>query len=336
MDVEKEINKILWGRCLVKAFGSDCVSKTFTLRSLTISEQNQMDFLKDTVLQECKEDGILTGEELMSVMSETGAWTEDDDKEIEDLEREIRRLKYGIKQSEYHASKNKILSKKLKKAEFKLQTAQGEKSALLGNTADSRAEEFVRRYMIFMSATDKFGNQIWKTEEEFLLSTDSTLIDVLTLRYVENHIMSESNLREIARSGLWRFRWSASKNGESLFGKSIAEWSELQSALVYWSQFYDYVYESMDRPSEMVIANDAALDAWYSDQSKEQGSKASSLSSKNDHQEQFIVVPDGDKETIDKINNMNSNTSKDTISRERKQIKEQGSISEWDLRKGGQ
>ena len=68
MDIEKEINKILWGRCLVKAFGSDGVSKTFTLRSLTISEQNEIDFLKDTILQECKDDGILTRKELMSVM----------------------------------------------------------------------------------------------------------------------------------------------------------------------------------------------------------------------------------------------------------------------------
>jgi hypothetical protein len=336
MDIEKEINKILWGRCLVKAFGSDGVSRTFTLRSLTISEQNEINFLKDTILQECKDDGILTVKELMSVMSDTGAWTESDDKDIEDTVREIRKLKHGIMQSEYHMSKNKILKKKLKKSEFKLATLNSEKNALIGNTADSRAEELVRRYMIFMSATDKFGNQTWKTEKEFLLSTDSLLIDMLTLRYLENHIMSEADVREIARSGLWRFRWSASKNGESLFGKPISEWGELQSALVYWSQFYDYVYESMDRPSDMVIANDAALDAWSLDQNKGSSNKAASLSKNSNHQEQFIVVPDADQGTIDRVHDMNDKKSKDLISRERNKIKEKGSISEWDLRKGGQ
>jgi hypothetical protein len=159
---------------------------------------------------------------------------------------------------------------------------------------------------------------------------------MLTLRYLENHIMSEADVREIARSGLWRFRWSASKNGESLFGKPISEWGELQSALVYWSQFYDYVYESMDRPSDMVIANDAALDAWSLDQNKGSSNKAASLSKNSNHQEQFIVVPDADQGTIDRVHDMNDKKSKDLISRERNKIKEKGSISEWDLRKGGQ
>ena len=204
-------------------------------------------------------------------------------------------------------------------------------------TAESRAEEVVRRYMIFMSATDKFGKQTWATEEDFLASTDSYLVDLLTLRYLETHIMLEKDIREIARSGLWRFRWSASKNGESLFGKAVSEWSELQSALVYWSQFYDYVYESADRPNESIIENDAALDAWSKEQSEGSSKSSTSTAKMNSgHQEQFIVVPDGDGGTIKKVHDLNPRTSKEQLGRERKQIKEKGRVSEWDLRKKGQ
>ena len=336
MDIEKTVNKILWGRCLVKAHGIDGVSKTFTLRSLTIREQNELDFLKETILQECEEDGILNRKDLMKIMSETEAWTDSDDSEIERLEREVRKLNHGIVQAEYHVTRKKMLEKNLKKTQFKLQELNSQRTDLLGSTAEARSEEVVRRYMIFMSATDKFGKQIWDTEEAFLASTDSVLVDMLTIRYLQNHIMPEKEVRKIARSGLWRFRWSVSKNGESLFGGPISEWSELQSALVYWSQFYDYVYESMDSPSDMVIENDAALDAWVSDQNKGSSSNKSRKPVNDSHQEQFIVVPDADKSTIDKVYDMNDKKNKDLIRREREQIKEKGSVSEWDLRKKGQ
>jgi len=339
MDIEKAINKILWGRALVKANGRDGQEKTFTLRSLTLQEQNEIDFLRETVLQECKEEGILLEEELVNILAETGAWTEKDDANVKSLEKEVRRCQHGIRSAEFNATKRRLLEKKLSKTKEELSGLTEQRAALMALTAESRAEEFVRRYMIFMSATDKLGRQIWETEEDFLATTDFELVDCLTLKYLENHIMQEEDLRMVARSGMWRFRWSASKNGESLFGKPVAEWSELQSALVYWSQFYDFVFDSPDRPSDNIIENDNALDAWVRDQ---QGDSSGSSTASNAPkvkgaiQEQFIVVPDGDKETINKVHSMNSKADRRKISAERNEIKEKGRVSEWELRKGDQ
>ena len=68
MDIEKSINKILWGRALVKATDSSGAERVFTLRSLTLQEQNEIDFLKETILQECKEEGILAKDELLDYL----------------------------------------------------------------------------------------------------------------------------------------------------------------------------------------------------------------------------------------------------------------------------
>jgi len=334
MDTEKALKRILWGRALVRAVNATGEEGTFTLRSLTLEEQNEMEFLKETVLQECEDEGILFQEELEQILEETNAWTSEDDQGIEDLEREIRKCRHGIKQAEFNKTKRRLLEKKMPKFELDLEGRKLRKDSLFSLTAERRAEEFVRRYIVMKSSTDKFGKQIWETEEEFLSSTDAVLVDSLTVQYLENHVMSEKQIREIARSGSWRFRWSASKNGESLFGKSISEWTQLQDALVYWSQYYDYVYESPDRPNDMVIENDAALDAWVENQqSKDQS--GSGMSSKAGHQEQFIVVPDADKETIERVHGMNSKSNRKKISSERKEIKEKGRVSEWELRKKG-
>lgn len=329
MDVEKALKKILLGRSLVRLEG-----QTFTLRSLTLEEQNEMEFLKEITLQECEEDGILFEKELLELLEETDAWTSEDDQRIEDLEREIRKCKHGIKQAEFNKTKRRLLEKKMSGFDTELRDLKGQKDRLLDLTAERRAEEFVRRFIVMKSATDKFGRQIWKTEEDFLESTDSRLIDDLTTAYIETFLLPESDIREIARSGSWRFRWAASKNGESLFGKPVAEWNQLQENLVYWSQFYDYVFEHPERPNEMIINSDSALDAWVEEQDRKDSS-GSGMSSKAGHQEQFIVVPDGDKDTIDRVHGMNSKNNRKQISSERQEIKEKGRVSEWELRKKG-
>lgn len=331
MDIEKAVNRILWGKAIVE-ISRGGKKTSYVLRSLSLSEQNEIDFLKDSVLNECKENGILTEDELLQELEYAGAWTSDDEQQIKDIEKEIRRIKHNIKNCQFNVTKKKHLNRKLEKEEKNLSELRATKINILSCTAEARADEYARRYIIFNSSTDKMGNQIWETEEQFLESTDQELIDLLTIEYVNNHMMSEKQVREIARSQHWRFRWTASKNGESLFGKPISEWSDLQNNLVYWSQFYDFVYENPDAPSDDIIENDAALDAWFQDRDKK---KSPTSNAKNGHQEQFIVVPDGDKSTIESINKMNSKIDRDRISRERKEIKEKGRVSEWELRKKG-
>jgi hypothetical protein len=69
----------------------------------------------------------------------------------------------------------------------------------------------------------------------------------------------------IARHNLWKLRYTACvKTGVPLFDRSLVDYSVDQLSLCYWSNFYSSVYEMLpdERPSDSVIEDDEALDAF--------------------------------------------------------------------------
>ncbi len=86
---------------------------------------------------------------------------------------------------------------------------------------------------------------------------------------------------------MWRIRYvTATKTGDSLFGVPISEYSVDQLTLLYWSHFYQSIYEMMpdERPADTIIEDDQALDAymkdWHSDRNRD---AAASKAKKNKH-----------------------------------------------------
>jgi hypothetical protein len=71
------------------------------------------------------------------------------------------------------------------------------------------------------------------------------------------------------------------KTSEPLFGVPTSEYTLNQINLVYWSNFYQNIYEMMpeDRPSDMVIDDDDTLDAYmkayYEERSRQDATRKS-------------------------------------------------------------
>lgn len=335
MEIEKEIRKILWGKSIVSAKDCNGQSKTYVLRSLTMSEMNYLDFIYDQCFNESIESGLLSKEELDFFYKNNEIWTDEDEQELKDLKKEIAKQK-GLKSKlKANKTKIKILSNKIKKLEDKLSNMIAYKQDLDSCSAEKHAEEISNRHMIHLSATDKFGKRLWEEDEDFLNCTDEKLIYNLTINYYKNNFLSDKQLRKIARSGVWRYRWSASKNGESLFGKPISEWTSVQNHLVYWSQYYDYIYENPDRPDDATIEDDDSIDRWMENESKKnKKSRVSKKSNKNsEFVEDFIVVEDGDSETIKDIYDENTISSRQVINKTREQVQKNGKVNDWQVKK---
>jgi len=82
----------------------------------------------------------------------------------------------------------------------------------------------------------------------------------------------------------WRARWRAStKTSSPLFEGVTTDWNINQVALVFWSNFYDNIYEHPERPEQKIIDNDDLLDKWVEDQAKkmEENSRKNSKRYKN-------------------------------------------------------
>lgn len=78
---------------------------------------------------------------------------------------------------------------------------------------------------------------------------------------INNHDISVSEFRKLARHEDWRSYWSNNKN--NVFGIPAMEYSEDQKTICMYSRMYDNVYEHPEAPSETVIEDDDALDGWF-------------------------------------------------------------------------
>lgn len=342
--IQENIQQILWGKSFADVVDYIGEEHTFILRSLTIKESNFLNFLYNRELKNAQREGVLSYDQLKLLFQSQGIWGPEEKKEKENLERQQIMLKVQIKDAQFHTVKKKKLNKMLKEVEGKIKEINDMELSLFSVTAEQRAEECKRRYMVMMFTEDMYEQSYWRNEKSFMMSTDAILLVNLIVAYYKNNIYDEKKLRQIARSPEWRFRWLAAKHGENLFGRSIAEWSEMQNMVVYWSEFYDSIYDSMERPSEYIIEDDAACDAWMKDQGKKAATGATDSKKKNiyghkrakqnlNHSEHFVMVPRGDQEAVQKVQDMNPESIRSRLRNEYEQIKKGGGkrIKEWDL-----
>jgi hypothetical protein len=344
-EIKKIIEKILWGKSFVEIEDGEGDPHFFILRSLNIRESNLSRYIYDKELKDSIDNGILLKDELVEIYRNNEIWTPAHENRIEEIEKEEVLLCSQIKDLEFFPAKKKILNRKLNSIRKEREELLNEQNNIFYCSAESRAEEIMRRWIVMMSTENVKEQSYWKTEDEFMSESDSDLLYNLALGYYTNNLFEEKIIRQVARSPEWRFRWHIAKNGGDLFGKPIADWSETQNMLIYWSQFYDYVFDSLERPPDHVIENDETCDIWVRDESKriKSGSSASSNTKKNmfgtkksamkkNHQEQFIMVEPGNAESIKRVQEMNPTEIRNQLRRENQVIKEKGRISEWKLR----
>lgn len=346
LQVMDNIQQILWGKSFADVNDGNGEDHTFILRSLTIKESNFLNFLYNHELKYAQQEGILSYEQMKCLLEAQGVWTQADVEEIKELKLKKNRIKNQIKDAEFATTRKKNLNKALEQVEDQIKDLKTTEISLFLYTSEQRAEEYKRRHMVMLFTEDFNEQPYWSTQENFMKSTDALLLSNLTLAYFKNNLYNEKTLRQMARSSDWRFRWVAAKHGENLFGKSISEWSEMQNMLVYWSEYYDSIYESMERPADHIIEDDNACDSWMKEQNKKHSQGSNTDSNKNiyghkrakqnlDHSEHFIMVPRGDKEAIDKVQEMNAERVRDKLRKEYEQIKKVKDggrrIKEWNL-----
>lgn len=335
-NLSEKISQILWAKSFVDVFDYNNHEHTFVLRSLSIKENNYLNFIYEKELRHAQSLGILTQDQLRRLFRAQEVWGEKEEDRKEKLKEELIILGNQLKAAEFHTVQKKKIKKKIESAREELENLNKQEISLFSTSAENRAEEYKRRLMIFLFTETIDEKPFWGSKEQFMRDTDMTLLNNLIHAYFKNNIYDEKTLREIARSAEWRFRWMAAKHGEHLFGKPISEWSEMQNMLVYWSEYYDGIYESIERPPDYVIEDDASCDAWVKDQNKKAamsraGSKKKS-GQKLDHAERFVVVGKDDEEAIKKVHELNPDKVREQLRTEFEQIKKANKrVKEWEL-----
>ena len=339
-NIDKLIKRVCWGKVFIKID-----NKTYILRQLSIKEQNYIDFIHSSELQDGMNLGLVTEDELKKIYYKDETWTNNDENAINIFRKEIKKLngeKSSIRKNANTIIRLNKINKKIILLEQKLNDLINRKYDLFKDTAEHRANEQSQRLSSFYMLQDQEENQIWININEFNKYKDMIFIHQVINKYYSNCFLNEKTIRRIARSALWRYKWQMCKNSPfALFGKASYDLTMDQNNLIYWSQAYDIVYESMERPPKSTIENDSKLDVWFDIQSKKIENDAVSKhhgltkdipAGKVGHQELFILTQD--KDEVEEIQELNDPLTRAKVRNEQKKmLNKKDMITERELRK---
>jgi hypothetical protein len=280
LDKDQELSELLdsivWAHRIVTT--DDGLSYVF--RPLAVKERNMAAYVYKQSLQQAKTKGMLERAQLKRTAIKNELWPSSGDKDMKALREE---LSSSLKEAEKHKEANKnrrtetaalkkinkriaFVSEKIKELEV-LHTQHIDLPS-----AEYYAERERAAYILHCSAmTFPDMNAVWPQYADLQTETNRNLVVELLNLYFQTELSPESKIRELARSGLWRIKWTASKKNrgvKTLFGSEMYELTMDQFRLVYWSQIYDSAFEAMEPPSDNVIENDKLFDSWLEEQSE--------------------------------------------------------------------
>jgi hypothetical protein len=173
---------------------------------------------------------------------------------------------------------------------------------------ERKADEASLLYLTWAAVHSTSGDKYWETFEDFEKETDLVLRDRIRVAFINfNRGLPTVTVRFLARHNLWRVRYVAAlKTGGSLFCRDLNDLTPDQLGLLYWSNYYQSIYEMMpdDQPDDDIIRDDEALDRYMEQFAKMRerdrneskardgsGSLASKKLSAWDRGEELIITP---------------------------------------------
>jgi len=153
------------------------------------------------------------------------------------------------------------------KLENDLSEIKGQNEKYYYLSCERKADEEVIFYLSWAGSYNPDGSsKLWSTYEDFKNETDIPFRnEIITAFSVFNRGSSSETIRFLARHNLWRIRFIAAlKIGGSLFSRELSDLTPDQLALLYWSNYYQSIYEMLpdDQPDEATIKDDEALDKY--------------------------------------------------------------------------
>ncbi|RKY43066.1 MAG: hypothetical protein DRP85_00795 [Candidatus Makaraimicrobium thalassicum] len=341
-EIEQHILEILLGEAIVDISDGNGNIHTCIIKILSGRQQNYINYMYQRELVQGAKLGLISEAELRKIYAEREIWTDKDEERVVVLQNGIKKLKNILPDFKYQRVKYKNIERQIRRTERELNDLLQRKWDLFANSLENRALTVKFRQTAFYCLFKLDSTPFW-TEEEFNNFDDIIFINNVVSAYNDRFVLDERTVRKIARSNMWRYRWNSTKNGADLFGKPAAEWGDVQNNLIFWSLYYDWVFEHPECPHHL-IDNDEALDAWVRNETRKRNNRNVLNSRKNvvspvDKKQKYgtvetFVFCDNDPTLIDEIQSQNDPLTRAKLRHERNIIKGKGTVSEWDLRKG--
>jgi hypothetical protein len=276
---------------------------------------------------DCLINGIMTNDETLEWLKSEGLWTDTQEQDIKNSQDNIENIKLEMFKSSLNKNKVETLRKQLRGIEKALIKASSYKYSLLQNTCETNAEHDQKTWVILRSI--KVKNRNFSVEDNI-----STIYSV----YQQN-LLSDKDIRELARSEPWHSLWTVSEKGKIPLFKFYKdrEITYNQRNLLLWSQTYDNIQESIECPDRDIIEDDDLLDGWFILQARERKNekkkKLLDQSTNNDkinNSSEVFIVSDS-QEHANEIQNLNDSKSKMVLKQRMSKLDAIGSSDFYDF-----
>jgi len=216
------------------------------------------------------QDGLLKTEEMKKLIEERSFISQEDRNRLSSLKSKLEGQKVLLARTVKVKANQDRIKKIIEDLEKQIREIEIKERTKYSMTADTAAEESRLLYLCWACCYNSETDTLyWKNYNDF--ATESKLLfrqKVLSEFITFYGGINTTIIRSIARSNLWRIRYVTSlKTSEPLFGVPTSEYSNDMLNLAYWSHFYQNIYEMMpeDQPSDLIIDDDVALDAYMKD-----------------------------------------------------------------------
>lgn len=228
-------------------------------------------------------DGMLSSKDLEEVIERRQLISAEEINRLKKLQSQLEAQEILLGKTTRVKANQERIKTAIRRLKHEISEIQFKKQSKMMLSADTKAEEEKSFYICSRCVYKEDGTLFWKTYEDALKENRLELRDKLLMSFLRfSSGCPSSIIRELARSSLWRIRYiNSMKASDPLFGVPTSEYTTDQLSLAYWSNFYQNIYEMMpeDRPSDLVIEDDDALDAYmksyYEERNREEAARKS-------------------------------------------------------------
>lgn len=230
------------------------------------------------------EEGMLSNEDLSALIEKRQLVSSEDIARLNKLKGQLEAQEIILgKTTRVKANQDRIknIISRIKHDIFEIEFKKRSKMFM---SADTKADEAKSFYICCRCVYKEDGITLfWPSYEHAQKYKDLNMRDSILVSFLNFYSGKPTPIiRELARSSMWRIRYvTCMKTSEPLLGVPASEYTVDQLNLVYWSNYYQNIYEMMpeSRPSDLIIDDDDALDAYmkafYEERNREDAARRS-------------------------------------------------------------
>jgi hypothetical protein len=264
-EIEALLDSVISNKRLIKLEHPDGVD--FILFSFPTTQELMISrYIREKALVTAKEEGLISLEDAKGLIDKVTSQEEKD--KIKKLEEQIEGQKLVLNITAIEARREAV-KENIERLEAELTGLQAKSHNFLYLSQERKADEESFLYMVWLSSYEITGNKFWETFDGFEEDPRHGLRNKLIEEFAKFNVgLPSKTIRLLARHSLWRIRYVAAvKTGQKLFANGLSDLTPDQLSLLYWSNYYQSIYEMMpdDQPSQEIIDDDDKLDEYMNE-----------------------------------------------------------------------